>query len=82
MYVYIVCRSVLYECACAKHTRITRKSEAQKSRRVHIHVQEWLHCWHALFIQVVKLQAGIKYAEEDLPNAKVHSASTPTQIKW
>ena len=23
-------------------------------------------------MQVVKLQAGIKYAEEDLPNAKVH----------
>ena len=25
-----------------------------------------------VYIQVIKLQAGIKYAEEDLPNSKVY----------
>ena len=27
--------------------------------------------YFCMYIQVIKLQAGIKYAEEDLPNSKV-----------
>ena len=46
---------------------------------------KWMSCvtmlywnsWHRLTTQVVKLQAAIKYAEEDLPNCQVCSVMTP-----
>ena len=37
---------------------------------VHVHLLIIIILWY-YFVQVVKLQAAIKYAEEDLPNSKV-----------
>ena len=45
------------------------------------HTNHIILCDVFLYVQVIKLQAGIKYAEEDLPNSKVHTVDLHVALK-